>query len=239
MKGSPNYWRPLLLVVGLGVCLYAIWRIQLPEPEMSKLSSLVIILITGVYAIFTFEILLANRAMAETSNRSARIMEQSLQFSLAPNLVFFTTVTKDPSLTSIPKCRVLDNDDHRRALRELATGSGQMEFVYGVVRNIGRGSATKLAFAANYKIKDTANPNATYSVERRGNVQSLDPESAVAFCIYIAKVPTPDDHVEFIRAEFSTSDSYRDASSEPKVTRVFKPEDNEVMKDEECLLRVT
>ena len=231
-------WRPLIFSFFLVAGVYTLWRVDLPADRAAKLDSLAIILITGVYAIFTFEILIENRSMARAAKESTRIMEQSLRFSLAPSLIFSTVVTKDPSLKHIAKCKPFDNDDQRRALRELVGAGEQVELVYAVIRNIGRGSATKLSIAATFRIKDTANPNATYSLDKRALLQSLDPESAVALCIYISKVPTPDDRVDLVRADMSSSDSYRDAISEVPVSRVIGPEDNEVQRDESCVLRV-
>jgi len=76
-------------------------------------------------------------------------MERSLRFSYAPNLLYRTINTKDPTLGSKKGFMPVDNEDYQGALREHNSGGQPEEFVFAVVQNVGRGPATNLVIEAN------------------------------------------------------------------------------------------
>ena len=100
-------------------------------------------------------------------------------------------------------------------MREYTEGQQQTEFVFAVVQNVGRGSATNLSIEAQYRIQDSSSANPSYTVTKQASVQILPSDQSIALCIFVSKVPTGDDGVELISASVAASDNYRDALQEP------------------------
>jgi hypothetical protein len=229
-----------LILVGLLVlsALVWVWRSSLDATRAGLLVTMIIALVTALYAALTFEILRQNQAMAEAAVQSTSMMERNLRFSYAANLIFSSVVVKNPNLAGRMGCKIADNEDHRRATREF-TGTGQqMEFVFAVVRNVGRGPATKILIETSYRVRDSANPNQTYLVQKSARIPLLESDSEVALTIYISRTPTADDLVQLVEAKTSFSDSYRDALSEPLRTSLVNPEESAVEIAQDCILRV-
>jgi hypothetical protein len=142
-------------------------------------------------------------------------MERSLRFSHAPNLLYSTLNTTDPTFSARAGSIIpIDNEDYQRALAAFKASGERKEFVFAVVRNKGRGAATNLSIEALYNITDSSNFNRESSVKKEASVQILDPGKGVALCIFISKVPTAGDKVALASASLITSDFYRDATNE-------------------------
>jgi len=139
---------------------------------------------TTVYALITYEMLLQNQTMAQAAGDSTKVMERTLRFSYAPNLLYRTLNTKDPTLQTGKGFTPFNNDDYTRALREFNEGGQPKEFVFAIIQNVGRGPATNLTMEAKYNVWDTNNPNKNYSVNRTASMQILEPNNSVAVCIY-------------------------------------------------------
>jgi hypothetical protein len=208
--------RLTLVTVLLAVALLSVWRTKVDPSRVSLFVTAVIGAVTAIYALFTYEMLLQNQAMAKAAVDSSTLMERSLRFSHTPNLLYQTINRKDPTF-KVPAGSVtpVDNDDYKRALTEFGTGDQQKEFVFAVVQNKGQGPATNMNIEAVYNITDSSNPNRDAQVTKQASVQILEAGKAVALCIFISKVPTADDRVALVSARITTSDFYRDAISEP------------------------
>lgn len=176
--------------------------------------------------------------MARAATESARLMEQSLRFSFAPNLLFLTVNTKDPTLAERPGCSPVQNDDYERALREHRSGGQQKEYVFAVVRNVGRGTATKISVQATYDIRESENPNNAYTLSKQCSVQLLEPNNAIALFIFVAKIPTTDDRVGLVSASVRASDFYKDALSEAETEYAVSPGTHTVESEPDCILPV-
>src|SRR5450759_1965294 len=205
-----------LVTIFLAVALVCVWRTKVDPSRVSLFITAVIGAVTTIYALFTYEILLQNQAMARAAMDSSTLMERSLRFSHTPNLLYQTINTKDPTFPAKAGfITPIDNDDYKRALTEFGGGGQQKEFVFAVVQNKGQGAATNLNIDAVYNITDSSNPNRDTSVTKQTSVQILESGTAVALCIFISKVPTADDRVALVSARLTTSDFYRDAIKEP------------------------
>jgi hypothetical protein len=165
-------------------------------------------------------------------------MERSLRFSYAPNLLYRTINTKDPTLGSKKGFMAFDNEDYQGALREHSSGGQPKEFVFAVVQNVGRGPATNLVVEAQYDVRDSTNPMKNYSVKREASIPILEPDKAVALCVYVSKVPTSDDRVELISATFAASDFYRDAMREPAQEIKVVPGNHHFESEPGCIVRL-
>jgi hypothetical protein len=223
----------------VAAALLYLWFTPLDDQRAMRLTTIVIAAVTAIYALITYEILTHNRAMAEASMRSAHLMEQSLRFSFAPNLLFLTVNTKDPTFAERPGWNPIRNEDYDRALREYVGSGQQREFVFAAVRNVGRGPATRMTIEATYQIRDTANPNQTFTRTQNATVQLVEPNRAVALFVYVSRAPTPDDRVTLVSARITSSDSYRDALSEAPVQQEINPQRHTVEADEHCVIRMT
>ena len=144
-----------LLVAGF------VWiqRTTLDLPRVNLYIAAAIGAITIVYALLTYEILIQNQAMAQAAVDSTKLTERGLRFSYTPNLHFRTVNTKDPFFRENKEITPFDNDDYRRALAEQGNEPQGQEFVFAVVKNVGRGAATNLNVEAQYKITDSRNVN--------------------------------------------------------------------------------
>jgi hypothetical protein len=183
----------------------------------------VICAVTAVYALITYEILVQNQAMAKAATDSTRVMQQTLRFSYAPNLLYRTINRKDPIFKSSERLTPIDNEDYQTALSEHGEGKQQKEFVFAIVQNVGRGAATNLKIGASYDIRNSSNPTKNYSVKKVASVQLLEPGCAVALCICVYKVPSSGDRVQIVSAHLTTSDFYLDALKEPAQTIQVAP----------------
>jgi len=224
----------ILLVAGL----VFIWRTPLDPSRATLFVTAVICSATTVYALITYEMLLQNQTMARAASDSTKVMERTLRFSYAPNLLYRTLNTKDPTLQARKGFAPFNNEDYQRALREFGEGGQQKEFVFAVVQNVGRGPATGLTMEAEYNIWDTSNPNKNYSVSRTASIQILEPNNAVAVCIYVSNVPTSDDRVELVSACLTASDFYRDALGESAQKIIIEPKKHQFELEPGCIIRI-
>src|SRR6266481_5111828 len=170
--------------------------------------------LTAVYAVLTFEIVLQNQKMTKAASESANVMERSLRFSYTPNLIFVTLVTKDPTLISEHNFMPFKNEDYLRACKDLPPAEQTTEFVFAVVRNVGKGPATKVLLKAQYDVKEKTNPNYNFMVKREASAALLKPDNAIALIIHVARSPSAEDGVQLISASLSCGDFYRDALGE-------------------------
>jgi len=222
----------------LVLAMMGVWRAKIDPSRMSLLVTAVIGAVTSIYALFTYEILLQNQEMAKAAVDSTKVMERSLRFSHAPNLIYQTINTKDPTFQAKEGLiRPIDNDDYKRARTEF-TGGEQKEFVFALVQNKGQGAATNLTIEASYNITDSSNPNRNTSVVKEASAQILEPGCAVALCIFISKVPTADDRVALVSARLRTSDFYRDAIDEPALEINVDVGKHHVESDPNCVVRL-
>jgi hypothetical protein len=234
-------WPIVRLAVGLTIILVAlVWilRARLDPARANLHVTLLFCAVTAVYALITFEILLQNQAMARAATDSTKVMERSLRFSYAPNLLYLTINTRDPTLDSRVDCTPINNEDYQAAMLEYGGGGQQKEFVFAIVQNVGRGAATNLTIDVNYKIRDSSNTTKNYSVTKQAAVQILESGKAVALCICVSKVPTNGDQVTIISSILTTSDFYRDALDEPPQTFTIEAKSHHVESEPGSVVRI-
>jgi len=235
------FWRPLLrllLVLCILVTIFVyVWGHQADATRATLLVTMVIAALTAVYAVLTFEIVLQNQKMTEAASESASFMERSLRFSYAPNLIFVTLVTKDPTLASESNFTPYKNEDYSRACKDLPEGEHGTEFVFAVVRNVGKGPATKVQVKAQYDVKEKTNPNYNFTVTREASAALVEPNSAIALIIHVARSPSDGDHAQLILANLSCGDYYRDALGEPPQEHSFTDANNTVKVNDDCRLK--
>jgi hypothetical protein len=208
--------RILIALILLAVALVWVSRTDVKPERVNLFITAVIGAVTTIYALFTYEILLQNQTMAKAALDSSALMERSLRFSHTANLLYETINTKDPTFKSTEGSVVpIENGDYKRALTEFSEGGEQKEFVFAVVKNKGQGAATNVSIEVTYNITDSSSPNRDSSVTKHASVQILEPKKGVALCIFISKVPTPDDRVSLVSARLTAGDFYRDAIKEP------------------------
>jgi hypothetical protein len=207
----------VLLIAGL-VCVFELH--QKPE-RISLFITAVIGAITTVYALFTYEIMLQNQTMAASNQdmaaaalQSSSLMEKSLRFSHAANLLFETLNVKDPTFKSDDSTFPIETPEYKRALAEFNVAGEQKEFVFAVMRNAGQGAATNLQVNVAYNVSDSSNPNRESTVAKSASLQILEPNKSAALCVFISKVPTPGDRVALVSATIKAGDFYRDAIGE-------------------------
>lgn len=223
----------ILLVVGF----FWIRRTSIEPSRVNLYITAVIGAVTAIYALFTYEILLQNQSMAQAAVDSTRLTEQSLRFSYSENLIYQTLNTKDPTFKLRTDTVPIDNADYRRALSE-ESGEQQKEFIFAVVKNVGRGAATSLSIEAQYRITDSSNVNREYSVTRKALVQILEPDKAVALCIFFSKVPTRDDQALLTSATITTSNFYRDALKQPAQQTKVDPATHKTESEPACVIQL-
>jgi hypothetical protein len=192
-----------------------IWALKshLDVNHISATASAISALVTVVYALLTYEILLENQIMAKAALTSASYAERSVRFAHSSNIVYTTFSTKTPDIhLSHPSLRIIENEDYRRAMD--LQEQEQAEFVFAAVENKGPSVATRVAFEANYLITDSGALMKDALTKKSASVPLIDPQSGVALCIFISRVPTPDDGVRLSSARIMFSDFYRDAVGE-------------------------
>lgn len=237
--GRPTIVRMVGLVVLLAAAFYLTTKIAASDATKATLFlTAVIAAVTAVYALLTYEILIQNQAMARAAIESSRVMEQSLRFSFSPSILMQTLLTKNPKLTD-REVTAHKNLDYDRFLREHVGSETQTEFVFTTVRNVGRGAATKVKLSVTFRIRDTANPNQTYTVTKEMQLPLLESGQAVAVPVYLSRTPTADDHVELVVARITYGDFYRDALGETPIELEVVRESHSVERDNECILKVT
>lgn len=216
------------------------WLHQTPiEPTRVSLYITAIIgAVTTVYALFTYEILLQNQAMARAAVKSTELTERGLRFSYTPNLQYRTLNTKDPLFLSNKDITPVDNEDYRRAIAEQGDKPQQREFVFAVVKNVGHGPATNLKVEAQYKITDSSNVNKESVVTKKASVQVLEADKATALFIFFSRVPTSDDRVILVSATITTSNFYRDALKETPEQIKVDVGNHHVDSEATCLVRL-
>lgn len=235
-------WRFLRAGAVLAVISGLVYLSLYADIEYRRATLLLTAIIAGVtivYALITYEILVMNERTAGAAKASASAMEQSLRFSNTANLVFLTQSTKDPLFTEKPEVVVLRNEDYERALEEHQKGVGEKEYVFAMLENIGRGPATTLEFEVTYKVNESQNPNNTYELKRKGRAPVLGAGKTLAVVVYVSQSPDPQDHVALEAAEYKASDLYRDALSEPRVTKSVKPSGHTVEKGAHCVIALS
>ncbi len=225
-----RFGRLAAVIVLLSAGLFWIHQTSIEPARVSLYVTALIGGITTVYALLTYEILLQNQAMA-------RATERSLRFSYAQNLLYQTVNTKDPRFRSRLDLTPIDNQDYRRAIAELSDEQ-QAEFVFAVVKNVGRGSATNLKIEAQYSITDNSSVSKEYSVTKNATVQILEPNRAVALSIFFSKVPTRDDQVRLVSAKMTTSNFYLDALYEPDEEIQIDASVHQVDCEQSCVVRL-
>jgi hypothetical protein len=175
-------FRLAVVVILLSLGFFWIHRTSIDSSRITLYMTAVIGSVTAVYALLTYEILLQNQAMAQAAVDSTKLTERGLRFSYTPNLLYKTLNTKDPEFRSGKGISPIDNEDYRNALAEQSTG--EHEFVFAVIENVGHGAATNLKIDVEYKIVDSSNLNKKYVVPKQTSVQILQPGKAVALCIF-------------------------------------------------------
>jgi hypothetical protein len=231
--------RTLVAMALIVLALMWVWRTNAKPERVSLFVAAVIGAVTTVYALFTYEIMIQNRTMAEAALKSTTLMERSLRFSHTANLLYETVNTKDPTFKSNgDPVTPIDNDDYRRALAAFNEGGDQKEFVFAVVNNKGRGAATNLRIEAVYNITDSSNPNREATVTKRASIQALEPKAGVALCIFISTVPAPDDRVALVSASLRAGDFYRDSVNEPAQQIDIAPQTHHIEQAANCLVRL-
>jgi hypothetical protein len=218
------------LLIGLVVLcglLYWVWHTKADPTRANLYVTAVICAVTAVYALFTYEILRQNQAIATASTNSTNLMEQTLRFEYSPNLQFRTINTKDPRLQAIKGLVPVENEHYRTAMAEYGTGEHQKEFIFAIVQNVGRGTATNLRLSAHYDIVDNSSPAKNFSVDREAKVQILEPGRGIALSICVHKVPTNGDHVRLVSATLTASDFYLDANKKPAQTISVDPKNHQ------------
>jgi hypothetical protein len=206
--------RMVVTAILLALALLWVWRTSVKPEQASLFVAAVIGAVTTVYALFTYEILLQNQAMAKAALDSSVLMERSLRFSHTANLLFQTINKKDPTFADDRSIFPVENEDYRRAVAEFNGEGAQREFVFALIKNNGQGAATNLRIDATYDVVDSSNPNRESTISKHALVQLLEPHKGVALCIFISKVPTPDDRVSLVTARITAGDFYRDAIKE-------------------------
>jgi hypothetical protein len=223
----------------LAGALVWVWRTDAKPERVSLFIAALIGAVTAIYALFTYEIVIQNQTMAKAALDSSTFMERSLRFSHTANLLYETVNTKDPTFKSSGESVTpIENPDFKRALTELSEGGEQKEFVFAVVKNKGQGAATNLDIDVTYNITDSSNPNRESSVNKHALVQILEPKSGVALCIFISKVPTPDDRVSLVSARLTAGDFYRDAIKEPPQQMVIDPRAHHTEQAANCVVHL-
>ena len=139
------------------------------------------------------------------------------------------------ALLSLP-CPKHKNEDYLRAYKDLPAAAQGVEFVFAVVRNVGKGSATKVHLQARYEITESANPNFRFSVSRAATVALLKPDKSLALIIHVARAPAVQDGAELISATLSCGDFYRDALGEAPQEHSFTAASNSVQVNAGCKL---
>jgi hypothetical protein len=164
-------------------------------------------------------------------------MEKSLRFSHAPKLLYKTINTKDPTFESFEHSIVpIENNDYKRAVAEFGAGGKQSEFVFAIISNKGQGAATNLTIDTVYNITDSSTPNREARLEKHASVPIVEPKTGVALCIFISKIPTPDDRVSLVSARLSAGDFYRDAINEPPHKIEIEPTLHQVEPETNCVV---
>ena len=231
--------RMLLVVLLLAGALAWVWRTDAKPERVNLFVAAVIGAVTAIYALFTYELVIQNQTMAKAALDSSELMERSLRFSHTANLLYETINTKDPTFKSAGGSVVpYENDDYRRALAEFGGGAEQKEFVFAIVKNKGQGPATNLTIEVVYNITDSSNPNRESTVSKHASIQILEPQIAVALCIFISKVPTQDDRVSLASARIISGDFYRDAIQEAPLQIDLDLRKHHVERDPGCVVRI-
>ncbi|MGD1106112.1 MAG: hypothetical protein ABR865_03645 [Terracidiphilus sp.] len=229
----------LVVVILLVVALVWVSQTDARPERVSLFVAAVIGAVTAIYALFTYEMLLQNQTMAKAALDSSVLMERSLRFSQTASLLYETRNTKDPTFKSAAgHVTPIENEDYKRALTEFSEGGAQMEFVFAVVKNMGQGSATNLSIEASYNLIDSSNPNRESTVTKRASVPILESRKGVALCIFISKVPTPDDRVSLISAHLAAGDFYRDAIKELPQQVDIDPHTHHFERAADCVVRL-
>jgi hypothetical protein len=205
-----------LLVVG------AAWwymHTQRKSDDVTLLVTFVICVVTAIYSLLTFEILLENQSMARATRDSASLMEKSLRFPSSAHLSFRTVATKNPHIENlISGVLPYRNADFARAIEIFQGGNSEADFVFAVVENKGPGTATKLVFDAIYSIVDSGSENKNLNVQKTATIPILGVGAGIAICVFISRLPTPGDGASLASASIRNSDFYRDAINEPSQT---------------------
>jgi hypothetical protein len=234
--------RTIRIILAIGLVAGGFFWVLRTDAKPEKVNLIIaatIGAVTTIYALFTYEILVQNQKMAKAALDSATYMERSLRFTYTPNLLFRTMNTKDPTFSSLQgTITPIENADYKRAVAEYTSGNEQKEFVFALVENKGQGMATKLDIEATYDITDSSSPNRESSVTKRTSVQILEPNKGIALCIFISKIPTPDDQVTLVSARLISSDFYRDGIGEPLRELVIDKKAHHVELASNCVVRL-
>ena len=233
-----RFFRFAAVFVLLAVGLVWIYRTPIDSTRASLYITAVIGAITTVYALFTYEILLQNQAMAKAAVDSTTLTERGLRFSYTPNLLYQTLNTRDPTFQTKKEITPILNEDYKAALAEHSSEQQQKEFVFAIVKNVGRGTATNVRISAQYQIVDSSSVSKRYTVTKEASIQTLEPACAIALTVFFSRVPTRDDQVRIVSASLSTSNVYRDALHEPAEEIVINIDNHQTDREPDCLIEL-
>jgi hypothetical protein len=232
------YARLLTGLVVLCALLYWVWHTNVDPARANLYVTAVICAVTAVYALITYEMLRQNQSMAKAATDSTNLMEQTLRFSYSPNLLFRTINTKDPTLKAMKGLVAIQDENYRTAITEYGEGGHQKEFIFAVVQNVGRGTATNLQINAHYDILDNSSPAKKFSVDREAKVQMLEPGPGIALSICVHKVPTNGDHARLVSATVTASDFYLDANKKPPQTMEIELKAHQCESEPDSVVRI-
>lgn len=236
MKLNATVIRLLIVVGPLIWALHWVWNTDVRPEKVSLAIAAVIGAVTTIYALFTYEILLQNQKMASAAFASTKLMEQNLRFSHSPNLFYKTISTKDPNFDPTKHIFPINNDDYKLALSVFGEGGVEREFVFAIISNKGRGAATNLTVDTIYNVINNSSTTREATLNKRAAVPILEPNSAVALCIFITKIPTPGDRVTLVSASLIAGDFYRDSIKESPQTIKIKPTIHQVEPETNCVV---
>lgn len=92
-----------LSFIVISVLLSCAWfkHTQRKSDDVTLLVTFVICVVTAVYSLLTFEILIENQTMARAAKESAALMEKSLRFPSSAHLSFRTIGTKSVEIAKL------------------------------------------------------------------------------------------------------------------------------------------
>jgi hypothetical protein len=230
--------RLIVAILALAGGFIWIHRTSIDANRVSLYVAATIGAVSVIYALFTYEILLQNQSMAKAAVDSVALTERALRFSYTESLLFQTINTKDPLFRSRGDILPVENEDYARALAEQGEEQQQKEYVFAIVKNMGRGAATTLNLRAEYTITDSSSANRRYVVNKQATVQVLEPNKAIALCVFLSKVPTGGDQVQLVSATITSSNFYRDALREPPQQLIIDINTHKVECEQTCVVQV-
>ncbi len=121
-----------------------------------------------------------------------------------------------------------------RATKDFPVAGQTVEYVFAVIKNIGKGSATKVQFKARYNVRETTNPNYEFSVTRDANLAVLEADKGLAVIIHVGRSPSDGDGVELETVSLTCGNFYADALGEEPRTHTFTAANSTVQISGDC-----